>query len=103
MLEYLDPRYHIAKAKGDEEKARRIQAGWEKVEPWIPVLGSGIDAFDNFEQGHYVKATLQAGLAATEGIGIGAVRKLVTSGVKVGLKQGAKLLPLSSSFKKPPN
>ena len=41
VLEHLDPRYHAAKARGDEKEAQRLKDSWEETEKeTILVLGT---------------------------------------------------------------
>ncbi len=57
---------------------------WQRdVADWVPVVGSGWDAYDAYRCGNYGWAVLHTGLLLTDLTGVGAL-------AKVGLRQGGK-------------
>ncbi|WP_249171758.1 RHS repeat-associated core domain-containing protein [Erythrobacter sp. JK5] len=59
---------------------------WERdAADWIPVLGSGWDAYDAYMCGNYGWALVHTGLALTDLTGVGAL-------AKIGVKQGGRRL-----------
>jgi RHS repeat-associated protein len=54
--------------------------GWRDAAGFVPVLGSGLDAYDAYKCGNYVRAGVNLGLALADATGAGALIKGLTVG-----------------------
>jgi hypothetical protein len=111
IIEKGDPRYLLAKLRGDKQKAESIKKGWEAIEPDFPVVGPVLEAYDKLVEGDYEGAIVNtiiagyeaytlgissivkgAGLSLAKGVGkkgvVNAVKRL--QGVKVGVAKAVK-------------
>ncbi|MEM7382784.1 MAG: DUF4258 domain-containing protein [Bacteroidota bacterium] len=96
MLEHLDLRYQRAVAAGNLAEAQRIKEGW------VPILGSGVAAYEALEEDKTGQAAFHAAMAAGEAVGVGLIAK-GAKGAKLAWKArklanpGAKLWPTASN------
>ena len=59
-----------------------LKSRWRELAGWVPVLGSGLDAYDAYWCGNYGWAIAHSGLALSDLSGFGAL-------VKIGARKGA--------------
>ncbi|MEM7382781.1 MAG: hypothetical protein AAF400_00385 [Bacteroidota bacterium] len=81
VLERFDPKYIDALARGDLAEAERIKQGW------VPILGSGVAAYEALEEDKTGQAAFHAAMAAGEAVGIGLIAK-GAKGAKLAWKGG---------------
>ncbi|MEM7382788.1 MAG: hypothetical protein AAF400_00420 [Bacteroidota bacterium] len=91
VLERFDPKHIDALARGDLAEAERIKQGWEGFEGWVPILGSGVAAYEALEEGKISQAAFHAAMAAGEAVGVGLIAK-GAKGAKLVVKGGKQAL-----------
>ena len=67
------------------------QSTWRKVAGFVPVVGSGLDAYDAFSEGRWGMGILHTALAVTDLTGAGAIAKgIAVGGFKLGARAAIK-------------
>ncbi|MEO7101165.1 MAG: RHS repeat-associated core domain-containing protein [Luteolibacter sp.] len=79
--------------EAQREAHHKEEATWRKVAGFVPVIGSGLDAYDAFSEGRWGMGIVHTALAITDLAGAGAIVKGIAKGVgKIAAKEVAEIV-----------